>query len=85
MQQFGREEGLYTLFRAQYKFRSKVRSAGIRKNRISFWACTDLENQQVPDFYRPLYAFVDRLIYVGVLERVPGVLGQVRVMLLRCE
>jgi hypothetical protein len=85
MQQFGREEGLYTLFRAQYKFRSKVRSAGIRKNRISFWAFTDLENQQIPDFYRPINAFVDRLIYVGALERVPGILGQVRVPPSRCE
>lgn len=79
MQQFGREEGLYTLFRAQYKFRSKVRSAGIRKNRISFWAFTDLENQQIPDFYRPINAFVDRLIYVGALEQVPGILGQVKI------
>lgn len=79
MQQFGREEGLYILFRAQYKFRSKVRSAGIRKNRISFWAFTDLENQQIPDFYRPINAFVDRLIYVGALEQVPGILGQVKI------
>jgi hypothetical protein len=85
MQQFGREEGLYALFRAQYKFRSKVRSAGIRKNRISFWAFTDLENQQIPDFYKPINAFVDRLIYVGVLDRVPGILGQVRIPASRCE
>lgn len=79
MQNFGREEGLYALFRAQYQFRSKVRSAGIRKNRISFWAFTDLENRQIPDFYRPINAFVDRLIYAGALETVPGALGQVRI------
>lgn len=85
MQQFGREEGLYTLFRAQYKFRSKVRSAGIRKNRISFWAFTDLENQQIPDFYRPINAFVGRLIYVRSLEQVPGTLGQVRIPASRRE
>lgn len=85
MQQFGREEGLYTLFRAQYKFRSKVRSAGIRKNRISFWAFTDLENQQIPDFYKPINAFVDRLIYVGALEQVPGILGQMKIPVSRSQ
>lgn len=79
MQQFGREEVLYTLFRAQYMFRSKVRSAGIRKHRISFWAFTDLENSQIPDFYKPINAFVDRLIYVGALQRVPDILGEVRI------
>jgi len=79
MQQFGREETLYMLFRAQYSFRSKARSAGIRKNRISFWAFTDLENQQIPDFYKPINAFVDRLVYLGALQRVPEILGEVRV------
>lgn len=81
MQQFGREEGLYTLFRAQYAFRTKARNAGFRKNRISFWAFTDLENRQIPDFYRPINAFVDRLVSVGALERVPDILGQIRVPL----
>lgn len=79
MQQFGREEVLYTLFRAQYMFRSKVRNAGIRKHRISFWAFTDLENSQIPDFYKPINSFVDRLIYVGALQRVPDILGEVRI------
>ena len=80
MQQFGREETLYSLFRAQYAFRSKARSAGIRKNRISFWAFTDLENQQIPNFYQPINAFVDRLVYAGALRRDPGTLGQVQVI-----
>lgn len=79
MQQFGREEVLYTLFRAQYASRSKARAAGIRKHRISFWAFTDLENQQIPDFYRPINAFVDRLVYVGALQRAPDMLGDVRI------
>ena len=70
MQQFGREEELYSLFRAQYAFREKAREAGYRKNRISFWAFTDLENQQVPNFYLPINDFADRLVYLGALQRV---------------
>lgn len=80
MQRFGREEPLYSLFRAQYAFRSRARAAGIRKRTISFWAFTELENQQIPDFYRPINSFIDRLIYLGVLERVPDILGQVQVV-----
>lgn len=76
IQQFGREETLYKLFRAQYAFRDKARKAGIRKHRISFWAFTDLENQQIPDFYRPINAFADRLLYIGALQRVPNILGE---------
>ncbi len=79
MQRFGREEVLFSLFRAQYSFRDRARKAGIPKRRISHWAFTDLENRQIPDFYRPINAFVDRLVYVGVLERVPELLGEVRV------
>lgn len=85
MQQFGREEVLHALFRAQYAFRSKARSAGIRKNRISFWAFTNLENQQIPDFYKPINAFVDRLVYVGALRRVPDILGQVSISTVKPE
>ena len=79
MQQFGREETLYTLFRAQYAFRSRVRNAGIHKRRISFWAFTELENRQIPDFYKPINTFVDRLVYLRALERVPELLGEVRI------
>jgi hypothetical protein len=79
MQQFGREEELYSLFRAQYAFREKARKAGYRKNRISFWAFTDLENQQIPNFYRPINDFVDRLVYERVLQWVPNILGEVSI------
>lgn len=80
MREFGRDEVLYTLFRAQYDFRSKAREAGFRKRRISFWAFTELENKQIPDFYKPIGAFVERLIYARAIKRVEGVLGQVEVM-----
>jgi len=54
-----------------------VRNAGIRKHRISFWAFTELENRQVPDFYKPINTFVDRLVYLRVLQRIPEILGEV--------
>lgn len=79
MQRFGREEALYSLFRAQYAFRSHARAAGFQKRSISFWAFSALENQQVPNFYRPINSFVDRLAYLGVLEHVSGILGEFRV------
>lgn len=79
MQEFGREEVLYTLFRAQYSFRTRARNAGIRKHRISFWAFTELENRQIPDFYKPINSFVDRLVYLHALQRIPEVLGEVRI------
>ena len=85
MREFGRDEVLYTLFRAQYDFRSKAREAGFRKRRISFWAFSELENQQIPDFYKPISAFVERLIFAGVPTRVEGVLGQVEVMPAHCK
>ena len=80
MQRFGKEESLYALFRAQYAFRSRARAAGIHKRAISFWAFTEMENRQIPEFYRPINNFIDRLIYLGVLERVPEILGEVRVI-----
>lgn len=79
MQRFGRDEVLFSLFRAQYSFRDKARKAGFQKRRISHWAFTDLENRQIPDFYKPINAFVDRLIYVRALQEVPGILGEVRI------
>jgi len=85
MREFGRDEVLSTLFRAQYDFRSRARAAGIRKRRISFWAFTELENQQIPDFYKPIGAFVERLIYAGAIKRVEGVLGQVEIMPAHCK
>jgi hypothetical protein len=81
LQKFGKEEPLYTLFRAQYAFRTRARAAGINKQTITCWAFTNMENQQIPNFYRPVNSFMDRLIYLGVLERVDGVLGQVRIPL----
>lgn len=79
MQRFGREEVLFSLFRAQYSFRDRARKAGIQKRRISHWAFTELENRQIPDFYKPINAFVDRLVYLNALERVAELLGEVRV------
>ncbi|WP_447936307.1 competence protein CoiA family protein [Thermomonas fusca] len=79
MQRFGRDEVLFSLFRAQYSFRDKARKAGFQKRRISHWAFTDLENWQIPDFYKPINAFVDRLIYAGALQSVPELLGEVRI------
>jgi hypothetical protein len=79
MQEFGRDEVLYSLFRAQYAFRDRARKAGYRKHKISCWAFTDLENQQIPNFYRPINGFVDRLVYVGALETVHLILGEVRI------
>jgi len=80
MQEFGREEKLYALFLAQYRARSRARNAGFRKHRISFWAFTELENQQIPDFYKPINSFVDRLVYLQALQRVPDILGEVRIL-----
>jgi hypothetical protein len=79
MQQFGKEAVLYDLFRAQYTFRDKARKAGRTKNRISHWAFTELENRQIPNFYKPINDFIERLIYIGCLSRVPDVLGEVRI------
>lgn len=79
MQRFGREEVLFTLFRAQYSARDRARKAGYHKRRISFLAFTDLENRQIPDFYKPINAFVDRLIHVGALQQVPDILGEARI------
>ncbi|GHC08861.1 hypothetical protein GCM10010080_24890 [Thermomonas carbonis] len=79
MQRFGRDEVLFSLFRAQYSFRDRARKAGFQKRRISHWAFTDLENRQVPDFYKPINAFVDRLVYAGALQPVPGLLGEIRI------
>ena len=78
MQRFGRDEVLFSLFRAQYSFRDRARKAGFQKRRISHWAFSDLENRQIPDFYKPINAFVDRLVYVGALHQVSDVLGEVR-------
>lgn len=80
MQRFGRHEVLFSLFRAQYSFRDRARKAGFQKRRVSLWAFTDLENQQIPDFYKPINAFVNRLLYLRILEYVPEILGEVRVL-----
>ena len=78
MQKFGREEELYRLFRHQYIARDSARKAGYSKRRISSWVLTDLENRQIPDFYKPINTFVDRLVEVGALERVQGIIGEIR-------
>ena len=78
MQKFGREEELYRLFRHQYIARDSARKAGYSKRRISSWVLTDLENRQIPDFYKPINTFVDRLVEVGALARVQGVIGEIR-------
>lgn len=78
MQEFGREEVLYALFLAQYRARARARNAGFRKYRISFWAFTELENRQIPDFYKPINTFIDRLVYLRVLQPVTDGLGEVR-------
>ena len=79
MQHFGRDEVLFSLFRAQYNFRDRARKAGFQKQRISHWAFTDLENRQIPNFYKPINEFVTRLVYIGALESVPELVGEMRV------
>jgi hypothetical protein len=80
MQQFGKEEDLYTLFNAQYKARAEARKAGYAKYRISHWAFSDLENRQIPNFYTPINKFVERLAYAKVIAYLPEPLGEVCVL-----
>ena len=79
LHEFGKDEVLYALFMAQYSARDKARKAGIQKHRISHWAFTERENSQIPNFYKPINAFVDRLVRSGCLENMPEVIGEVRV------
>jgi len=79
LQEFGKDEVLYALFMAQYIARDKARKAGVRKHRISHWAFTEMENAQIPNFYKPINAFVDQLVQVGCLENMPEIVGEVRI------
>src|SRR5690606_11524286 len=65
MTEFGREEPLYTLFRAQYALRRRPASVGANKHKGTFRALTQMENQQIPNFYGPVNSFLDRLVYLG--------------------
>lgn len=71
---------LYDLFLAQYSARTSARRSGYSKNRISAWYFTEEENGQIPNFYRPINAFIERLAYIRALTFVSGTIGEVEVM-----
>ena len=78
-QRFEFEPKLYDLFLAQYAARSHARKSGFRKNRISAWYFTDEENGLIPNFYKPINVFVEKLAYLRAVTYVGGVLGELEV------
>ena len=79
-QEFGLEPELYELFRAQYAARSNARKSGIQKYRISAWYFTEAENRLIPNFYRPINAFVEKLGYLRAIRIVGSLPGEFEVL-----
>jgi hypothetical protein len=79
-QEFGLEPDLYDLFRAQYEARTGARKCGYRKFRISAWYFTEEENRQIPNFYRPINAFVEKLVYLRLIAPVGSLPGEFEVL-----
>lgn len=77
---FPHERPLYRLFVAQYAQRADARRAGFNKWRLHSWVFTDEENALIPNFYAPVNDFIDRLVGVGLIRKLPAPVGECEVV-----
>lgn len=65
--EFGVDRALWLLFHAQEQCRKEARQRGKQLRVPWAWYFTDQENRRIPNFWKPINGFVDRLVHLGVV------------------